>query len=96
MEEITPRCVLELLGLPLGDEYHVKRLDGLRGVRNILWSVGGGGASVIARGFTREEFMNEAFLRMTAAEKVENSDSFLTIDVCLTIFSGSNSLPLSL
>ncbi|CAL9242377.1 unnamed protein product [Arabidopsis halleri] len=71
LEEITPRYVLELLGLPLGDDYAAKRLNGLSGVRNILWSVGGGGASALVGGLTREKFMNEAFLRMTAAEQVD-------------------------
>ncbi|KAK7860322.1 protein accumulation and replication of chloroplasts 6 [Quercus suber] len=71
LEEITPRCVLELLALPLGDEYRSRREEGLLGVRNILWAVGGGGAAVIAGGFTREDFLNEAFLRMTTAEQVD-------------------------
>ncbi|XP_073142785.1 protein ACCUMULATION AND REPLICATION OF CHLOROPLASTS 6, chloroplastic [Henckelia pumila] len=71
LEEINPRCVLELLSLPLGDEHRSKRGEGLQGVRNILWSVGGGGAAAIAGGFTREDFMNEAFLRMTAAEQAD-------------------------
>ncbi|XVE56123.1 hypothetical protein DITRI_Ditri03aG0212400 [Diplodiscus trichospermus] len=71
LEEITPRCVLELLALPLDDECRMNREEGLRGVRNILWAVGGGGAAAIAGGFTREDFMNEAFLRMTAAEQVD-------------------------
>ncbi|XP_075479783.1 protein ACCUMULATION AND REPLICATION OF CHLOROPLASTS 6, chloroplastic isoform X1 [Primulina tabacum] len=71
VEEISPRCVLELLSLPLGDEHRSKRGEGLQGVRNILWSVGGGGAAAIAGGYTREDFMNEAFLRMTAAEQVD-------------------------
>lgn len=70
LEEINPRCVLELLALPLGDDYHAKRAEGLQGVRNILWAVGGGGAAAIAGGFTREDFMNAAFLKMTAAEQV--------------------------
>lgn len=70
MEEITPRCVLELLALPLDEEHQTKREDGLRGVRNILWTVGKGGAVVVGGGFTRENFMTEAFLRMTAAEQV--------------------------
>lgn len=48
----------------------MKRAEGLQGVRNILWAVGGGGAAAISGGFTREDFMNEAFLRMTAAEQV--------------------------
>ncbi|XP_020235803.1 protein ACCUMULATION AND REPLICATION OF CHLOROPLASTS 6, chloroplastic [Cajanus cajan] len=71
LEEITPHCVLELLALPLDDEHRVRREEGLLGVRNILWAVGGGGAAAIAGGFTREDFMNEAFLHMTAAEQVE-------------------------
>lgn len=70
LEEISPKCVIELLALPLGDEYQSKRRQGLQGVRNILWSVGGGGAAAMAGGFTREDFMNEVFLRMTAAEQV--------------------------
>ncbi|KAK6115275.1 hypothetical protein DH2020_007544 [Rehmannia glutinosa] len=71
LEEINPRCVLELLDLPLGEEYQSKRGEGLQGVRNILWAVGGGGAAAIAGGFTREDFMNESFLRMTASEQVD-------------------------
>lgn len=70
LEEINPKCVIELLALPLSDEYQSKRRLGLQGVRNVLWSVGGGGAAAIAGGFTREDFMNEVFLRMTAAEQV--------------------------
>ena len=70
LEEITPCCVLELLALPLDDEYRTKREEGLHGLCNILWAVGGGGAAAIAGGFTREDFMNEAFLCMTAAEQV--------------------------
>lgn len=70
LEEINPRYVLELLDFPLGDEYRMKRAEGIQGVRNILWAVGGGGAAAISGGFTREDFMNEAFLRMTAAEQV--------------------------
>ncbi|KAE8659869.1 Protein ACCUMULATION AND REPLICATION OF CHLOROPLASTS 6 [Hibiscus syriacus] len=71
IEEIAPLCVLELLALPLDDEHRTKREEGLHGVRNILWAVGGGGAAAIAGGFTREDFMNEAFLCMTAAEQVD-------------------------
>ncbi|XP_071733208.1 protein ACCUMULATION AND REPLICATION OF CHLOROPLASTS 6, chloroplastic-like [Rutidosis leptorrhynchoides] len=71
LEEINPRYVLELLALPLDDEYRTRRIEGLQGMRNILWAVGGGGATAIAGGFTREEFMNEAFLQMTAMEQVE-------------------------
>ncbi|KAJ9166019.1 hypothetical protein P3X46_020820 [Hevea brasiliensis] len=71
LEEISPRFVLELLALPLDDEYWMKRAEGLHGVRNILWAVGGGGAAPVAGGFTREDFMIEAFLHMTAAEQVD-------------------------
>jgi len=61
---------LELLALPLDDEHRARRGEGLLGVRNILWAVGGGGAAAFAGGFTREDFMNESFLHMTAAEQV--------------------------
>lgn len=71
LEEITPRSVLELLALPLDEEHKIHRQEGLHGVRNILWTVGGGGAAAIGGGFTREEFMSEAFLRMTSSEQVE-------------------------
>ncbi|KAJ6773604.1 PLASTID DIVISION PROTEIN CDP1 CHLOROPLASTIC-RELATED [Salix purpurea] len=71
LEEITPRSVLELLALPLREEYRTRREEGLQGVRNTLWAVGGGGAAPVAGGFTREVFMNEVFLRMTAAEQVD-------------------------
>lgn len=70
LEEITPRCVLELLALPLDSDHRIKREEGLHGVRNILWSVGRGGAAAIGGGFTRESFMNETYIRMTAAEQV--------------------------
>lgn len=72
--------MLELLALPLDDEFRTKREEGLHGVRNILWAVGGGGAAAIAGGFTRENFMNEAFLRMTASEQV--LIKFLLYDPC--------------
>lgn len=71
LEEINPRCVLELLGLPLSGEHQARREEGLHGMLNILWAVGGGGATAIAGGYTRESFMNEAFLRMTSAEQVD-------------------------
>ncbi|CAH9067845.1 unnamed protein product [Cuscuta epithymum] len=71
LEEISPRCVLELLALPLGEDHQMKRSEGLQRVRNILWAVGGGGATAISGGFTREGFMNEAFQHMTAAEQVD-------------------------
>ncbi|KAL9395583.1 hypothetical protein Peur_009836 [Populus x canadensis] len=69
--EITPRSVLELLALPLSDKYRTRRKEGLQGVRNTLWAVGGGGAAPVAGGLTGEDFMNEAFLCMTAAEQVD-------------------------
>ncbi|CAA6656375.1 unnamed protein product [Spirodela intermedia] len=71
LEEITPRYVLELLALPLDEEYRRRRDEGLLGVRNILWAVGGGGADAIGGGFTRGAFMKEAFSCMTAAEQVD-------------------------
>ncbi|KAL4187704.1 hypothetical protein AMTRI_Chr09g40300 [Amborella trichopoda] len=71
LEELTPRCVLELLALPLDEENRRRREEGLHGVRNILWAVGGGGAVAIAGGFSREDYMNDAFLCMKAAEQVD-------------------------
>ncbi|KAJ4847319.1 Protein ACCUMULATION AND REPLICATION OF CHLOROPLASTS 6, chloroplastic [Turnera subulata] len=70
LEEIGPRCVLELLALPLGDQYRARREEGLHRVHNILLAVGAGGAAPIAGGFTREEFMNQALSCMTTAEQV--------------------------
>lgn len=71
LEEIGPRCVLELLALPLADEYRARREEGLHRVHNILLAVGGGGAAPIAGGFTREDFMNQALSFMTTAEQVD-------------------------
>ncbi|KAF0935025.1 hypothetical protein E2562_029544 [Oryza meyeriana var. granulata] len=71
LEEITPRCVLELLSLPIDEEHHKKRQEGLQGAKNILWSVGRGGIATVGGGFSREAFMNEAFLRMTSAEQMD-------------------------
>uniref|UniRef100_A0ACD5VAL3 Uncharacterized protein n=1 Tax=Avena sativa TaxID=4498 RepID=A0ACD5VAL3_AVESA len=71
LEEITPRCVLELLALPLDEKHKNKRQEGLRGVRNILWSVGSGGIATVGGGFSREAYMNEAFLQMTSAEQMD-------------------------
>ncbi|XP_057793761.1 protein ACCUMULATION AND REPLICATION OF CHLOROPLASTS 6, chloroplastic isoform X1 [Salvia miltiorrhiza] len=96
LEEINPKCVIELLALPLGDEYQSRRRQGLQGVRNVLWSVGGGGAAAMAGGFTREDFMNEVFLRMTAAEQVDlfaatprniPAESFEAYNVALALVS---------
>ncbi|KAG0459032.1 hypothetical protein HPP92_022160 [Vanilla planifolia] len=71
LEDLAPRCTLELLALPLDEDHRMKRREGLRSARNVLWTVGKGGASVIGGGFTREDFMNEAFLRMTASEQID-------------------------
>ncbi|KAK8968982.1 hypothetical protein KSP40_PGU016787 [Platanthera guangdongensis] len=71
LEEIAPRCALELLSLPLDDEHLIKRQEGLHSIRSILWSVGKGGAAAIGGGFTREGFMNEAFVHMTASEQID-------------------------
>lgn len=70
LEEITPRCVLELLALPTDEKHKNKRQEGLQGARNILWSVGQGCIAIVGGGFSREAFMNEAFLQMTSAEQV--------------------------
>lgn len=77
--------MLELLALPLDDEYITRRREGLQGVRNILWAVGGGGAAAVAGGFTREDFMNEAFLRMTAEEQVSSLVYFVDTPVISAI-----------
>ncbi|KAK3152015.1 hypothetical protein QOZ80_2BG0153240 [Eleusine coracana subsp. coracana] len=71
LEEITPSCVLELLALPIDDKHKNKRHEGLQGARNILWSVGQGGIATVGGGFSREAFMNEAFLQMTSAEQMD-------------------------
>ncbi|CAD6248285.1 unnamed protein product [Miscanthus lutarioriparius] len=71
LEEITPRCVLELLALPTDEKHKNKRQEGLQGARNILWSVGRGGIATVGGGFSREAFMNEAFLQMTSAEQMD-------------------------
>ncbi|XP_006646807.2 protein ACCUMULATION AND REPLICATION OF CHLOROPLASTS 6, chloroplastic [Oryza brachyantha] len=71
LEEITPRCVLELLSLPIDEEHHKKRQEGIQGAKNILWNVGRGGIATVGGGFSREAFMNEAFLRMTSAEQMD-------------------------
>uniref|UniRef100_A0A0E0CE37 Uncharacterized protein n=1 Tax=Oryza meridionalis TaxID=40149 RepID=A0A0E0CE37_9ORYZ len=80
LEEITPRCVLELLSLPIDAEHHKKRQEGLQGARNILWSVGRGGIATVGGGFSREAFMNEAFLRMTSIEQKFNIGSHYAYD----------------
>ncbi|XP_062218018.1 protein ACCUMULATION AND REPLICATION OF CHLOROPLASTS 6, chloroplastic-like [Phragmites australis] len=71
LEEITPRCVLELLALPIDEKHKNKRQEGLQGAINILWSVGRGGIATVGGGFSREAFMNEAFLQMTSAEQMD-------------------------
>ncbi|KAL4571444.1 hypothetical protein LXL04_018203 [Taraxacum kok-saghyz] len=55
LEEINPRYVLELLSLPLDDEHCTRRADGLQGVRNILWFVGGAGDATITTRFVTGE-----------------------------------------
>lgn len=70
LQHMNPRCMLELLALPLDKEHERKREEGMQGIRSILWTVGEGGAFAPIPGFTREEFMKQAFARLTAAEQV--------------------------
>lgn len=70
LEELTPRCVLELLAFPLDKEHTSQREEGLQGLRSILWAVGEGGVSAPIRGFTREQFIKDAFSYMTSSEQV--------------------------
>ncbi|KAI5078394.1 hypothetical protein GOP47_0006065 [Adiantum capillus-veneris] len=70
LQQINPRCILELLALPLDKEHSGKREEGLQGLRSILWAVGEGGVFARVPGYTRDEYMKEAFARMTAAEQV--------------------------
>ncbi|KAL2502483.1 Uncharacterized protein Fot_36331 [Forsythia ovata] len=62
LEEINPRCVLELLALPLDDEFQTKMEEGLRGIRNILWVVGGGGAGGVGGGYTNSNYCHRAMI----------------------------------
>lgn len=71
----------------------MKRAEGLQGVRNILWAVGGGGAAAISGGFTREDFMNEAFLRMTASEQVGLTLFQIFRFLCNCYFNSFSSFP---
>ena len=85
--------------MPLDDEHRARREEGLQGVRNILWAVGGGGAASIAGSFTREDFMNEAFLHMKAAEQVFIEcfvHVFILIFFCPPLFLFMKDLHLSL
>eukprot|EP00899_Mesostigma_viride_P020022 jgi/Mesvir1/28020/Mv04629-RA.1 len=69
LEQMAPRCVLELLALPLDLDHEAPRQEGLSGLRAVLWAVGTKGeppASVP----DRATFMKEAFHYMTAAEQV--------------------------
>lgn len=70
IEHMNPRCLLELLSLPLDKEHEGKRQEGKQGVQSILWTVGEGGSFAPIPGFTREEYMKESFSRLTAAEQV--------------------------
>jgi hypothetical protein len=70
LDELTARCILELLARPLDKEYEPQRQQGLQGLRSLLWTVDEDGSSPPLGGFTREEFMKEAFSLMTSAEQV--------------------------
>ncbi|KAH7296483.1 hypothetical protein KP509_26G024800 [Ceratopteris richardii] len=70
IQHLNPRCLLELLSLPLGKEHEERREEGKSGVEAILWTVGEAGAFLPIPGFSREGYLREAFSRLTAAEQV--------------------------
>lgn len=70
LEELATRCVLELLALPLDMEHESQRQQGLQGLRSLLWTVDEEGHFPSLGGFTREQFMKEAFSLMAASEQV--------------------------
>eukprot|EP00250_Pteridium_aquilinum_P019108 c24299_g1_i1 orf=67-2571(+) len=70
IQHLNPRCLLELLSLPLDKEHECKRQEGKLGIQTILWTVGEGGSFTPIPGFTRDEYMKEAFSHLTAAEQV--------------------------
>lgn len=70
IQHLNPRCLLELLSLPLDKEHERRRQEGKQGIQAILWTVGDGGAFLPIPGFTREAYLKEAFSRLTAAEQV--------------------------
>ncbi|XP_024359405.1 protein ACCUMULATION AND REPLICATION OF CHLOROPLASTS 6, chloroplastic [Physcomitrium patens] len=70
LDELSARCILELLSLSLDKEYEPQRQQGLEGLRSLLWSVDEDGNSPPLGGLTREQLMKEAFSLMTAAEQV--------------------------
>eukprot|EP00850_Spirogloea_muscicola_P007028 SM000034S12782 [mRNA] locus=s34:754089:757873:- [translate_table: standard] len=71
LERLAPRCVLDLLALPLGAPHEVARREGLQGVRAMLWAPGGAALGPGSpSGLLREQFMREAFMVMTAEEQV--------------------------
>ncbi|KAI5084175.1 hypothetical protein GOP47_0000344 [Adiantum capillus-veneris] len=70
IQHLNPRCLLELLSLPLEREHEGRRQEGKLGIQAILWTVGDGGAFLPIPGFTREAYLKEAFSHLTAAEQV--------------------------
>jgi hypothetical protein len=78
LEELSPRCVLELLASPLDKEHEIQREEGLQGLKSILWAVGEGGAAAPIRGFTREQFIKDTFSFLTSSEQV----NFHNFSVC--------------
>ncbi|GBG85721.1 hypothetical protein CBR_g40449 [Chara braunii] len=72
--QLMPACVIELLSLPLNEQYAARRKEGLEGLKGILWGSGGGGVAdlpaVLPGGIQREQFISEAFGAMTAEEQV--------------------------
>lgn len=83
LEELATRCVLELLALPLDTEHESQRQQGLQGLRSLLWTVDEEGHFPPLGGFTREQFMKEAFSLMAASEQVFLINSLKGFMKCL-------------
>lgn len=66
--ELAPAYVLELISLPLTEEYENERSEGVNGLRTLLWERGESGVlSPSVR--DRQAFVSEAFRHLTAKEQ---------------------------